>query len=72
MAMSGFVFPCTCNLITEFTIAFVSSPVAGMRSHLGMARRGSVRNAGVPTQDQLLQTVYGDGAKLILKTSKTK
>lgn len=72
MAISGFVVPCTCNLIIEFTIAFVSSPVVGMRPELGMARRESIRNAGAPTQDQLLQTVYGDGPKSILKTSKTK
>lgn len=72
MAIPGFVVPCTCNLIIEFTIAFVSSPVVEMRPQLGMVRRGSVRNASARAQDQLLQTVYGDGPKFLLKASKTK
>lgn len=37
-----------------------------------MVRRGSVRNAGAVTQNQLLQTVYGDGQIFILKTRKKK
>lgn len=71
MAIPGFVFRCTGNLVIEFTIAFVSSAVVEMRPQLGMVRSGSVRNAGALTQNQFLQTVYGDGPIFRLKTSKT-
>lgn len=37
-----------------------------------MVGRGSVRNAAAVTQNQLLQTVYGDGQIFILKTREKK
>lgn len=71
MAVPGLVVLCTCNLVVECAIAFGSSTVVEMRPQLGMVWRGSVRNAGALTQNQLLQTVYGDGPIFILKPSKT-